>query len=324
MQLMVTTRAAGGEGWVRGLTAFVAVAGLMLAGMTADAAIRHRYSFGTDGLAEDSVGMADGTLMNGATVSGGELRLTDTGMNGQAAQHLSLLADGANGINIAGFNALTVEMWATTTNTNNWVRYFDIGSHNIIDQDPPNMDPAEGGFAGNSIFATVDAGGANTIRLAISNVDLSNIPSQAGFDDEQRVNVTPALQSPENVEHHIVFVFDDPNDAMQIYLNGLPLATSISSQPPGATSITHTLAALQDDGALPGLTDFALIGAALYGDDPWDGSFNEIRIYDMAASQGDVLASFARGPNGAAIPEPATALLLLAGLAGITCIRRGR
>jgi hypothetical protein len=92
-----------------------------------------------------------------------------------------------------------------------------------------------------------------------------------------------------------------------------------------SNSITHTMSVLQDDGALPGLTDFALIGAALYGDPGWIGSFNEVRIYDMAASAIDVAHSFVRGPNGSPIvPEPTAAVLLLSGLMGASVVRRRR
>lgn len=38
-------------------------------------ALAHRWSFNNDGQAEDSIGSADGTLFNGATVSGGKLTL---------------------------------------------------------------------------------------------------------------------------------------------------------------------------------------------------------------------------------------------------------
>lgn len=299
-------------------SAQLAVVALILTTTTALADIQHRYSFNVDGQAEDSVGDADGTLMNGATVSGGLVTLAG-GAAGQAGQHVALLADGANGINIAGYSALTVEIWAThNANTGNtWSRYFDIGSHNIIDQDPPNMDPAEGVNAGNSIFLTADAGGAAVAqRLAISNVDLSTIPSQSGFNNEQSTTFT-GPEAAALVEHHVVATFDEALDTMTIYLDGLQLAQS--------TSISHTMSLLQDDGALGGLTDFALIGAALYPDPSWAGTFNEVRIYDMVASAVDVAHSRVRGPNGTPIiPEPTAAVLLLSGLVGACVVRRRR
>jgi hypothetical protein len=209
-------------------SAQVAVVALILTTTTALADIQHRYSFNNDGMAEDSVGLAHGTLMNGATVAGGLVTLT--GGAGQGAQHVSLLADGANGINIAGYSALTIELWATHVSngggggnpSNTWSRYFDFGSHNIIDQDPPNMDPAEGGNAGNSIFLTEDVGNVAGAaqRMAISNVDLSTIPSQSGFSNEQNTTFI-GPESSINVEHHVVGVFDEATDTMSVYLDGL-------------------------------------------------------------------------------------------------------
>ena len=305
MLLKITTRSLCG----------LAVAGLVLANATAYADIAHRYSF-NDGTANDSVGLAHGTLLNGATVSGGLVTLT--GGSGQAAQHVSLLASGANGINIAGYSALTVELWAThNSNTgNNWSRYFDFGSHNIIDTDPPNMDPGEGTNAGNSIFMTPDRfGDADTSAQSfrISNVNLATIPSQSGFNAEQGTTFNGA-EAIAGVEHHVVATFDEATNRMAMYLNGVLLAQN--------TNATFTMSVLQDDGALAGLTDFALIGAALYGDPGFAGSFNEVRIYNMAANAAEVALSFARGPNGVPIPEPAAAMLLVMGLAGLVVARR--
>ena len=45
-----------------------------------EAGIIHRWSFNTDAMAEDSVGTAHGTLVNGAMVTGGQLVLTNAAM----------------------------------------------------------------------------------------------------------------------------------------------------------------------------------------------------------------------------------------------------
>src|SRR5262245_14387191 len=85
----------------------LAVASL-LAG-SAPAQLTHRYSFDTD--LSDSVGDADGTAMGDAFVLGGQalVNLTDAARNGR----IDFLANGASGININTYSAVTIEFWAT-------------------------------------------------------------------------------------------------------------------------------------------------------------------------------------------------------------------
>jgi len=165
----------------------LSVAGL-LSCQTADAALRHQYTFGganvgPGGTFEDLVGNADGKLFGNATISGGELILPGGGA-GITGDHARLLADGADGINIFNYNAVTFSTWATTTNINDlWARYFDIGFRNVPDANAPNDQAA------NSIFATINAlgnfpndpPGSNAglpfgPRFAISNVNTFGNP----------------------------------------------------------------------------------------------------------------------------------------------------
>ncbi len=69
--------------WVRTALALGCVAAL---GANAQAGIIHRWSFNTAGQAEDSVGSSHGTLVNGATVAGGQVTLT----NGVMAPYVNL------------------------------------------------------------------------------------------------------------------------------------------------------------------------------------------------------------------------------------------
>lgn len=61
------------QSWTRYLLACGLASALIL---PASASLTHRYSFTTD--ASNSVGGANGTLMNGATVSGGAVTLSGT------------------------------------------------------------------------------------------------------------------------------------------------------------------------------------------------------------------------------------------------------
>jgi rhamnogalacturonan endolyase len=86
--------------------------------------LSHLYTF-NDGLANDWIGTAHGTLFNGATVAGGQLVLANNGVtSGQAAvvQYARL------GANILSGGDATVEIWFTATDAANWARVFDVGN----------------------------------------------------------------------------------------------------------------------------------------------------------------------------------------------------
>ncbi|MBR5978847.1 MAG: hypothetical protein IK033_07615, partial [Verrucomicrobia bacterium] len=85
----------------------------------------HRYSF--NGNANDSVGTANGTLENGATISGGKLVLTPSDSAAANAQYVSLPL----GNYFDGQLAATVEVWAQLDNVNqdyNWCRLWQFSS----------------------------------------------------------------------------------------------------------------------------------------------------------------------------------------------------
>jgi hypothetical protein len=77
--------------------------------------LTHRYSFTLD--ASDSVGGADGTLQNGASILGGQLSL-----------------DGASGfVNlpndlVASYTSITIETWITDNGSAGWARIYDFGN----------------------------------------------------------------------------------------------------------------------------------------------------------------------------------------------------
>jgi hypothetical protein len=84
------------------------------------AVLTHRYSFNTDGDASDSVGGANGTLQNAATVSGGQLQLT-----GNNNDYLDL----PPGM-LTNYTSVTIDTWANLGAPNHWARiweFADIG-----------------------------------------------------------------------------------------------------------------------------------------------------------------------------------------------------
>jgi hypothetical protein len=84
----------------------------------------HRYSFEAD--AKDSVGSAHGTLMGGATISGGALNLT----GGNSGEYLDL----PNAL-ISTLTSATIEAYVTWTGAagGDWQRIFDFGSSNMAE-----------------------------------------------------------------------------------------------------------------------------------------------------------------------------------------------
>src|SRR4030042_848969 len=81
--------------------------------------LTHRYSFANGGgtVAVDSVGGQNGTLVDGASISGNAVQL-----------------DGSNdyvnlpGGLISGYTALSFEAWFTSTSTSSWTRVWDFGN----------------------------------------------------------------------------------------------------------------------------------------------------------------------------------------------------
>jgi hypothetical protein len=252
--------------------AFCLLAVVVVASMqsNADAVLRHRYNFNTDvaalGMFEDLVGNADGTLFGAATVAGGQLVLPGGGA-AKAGDHAQLLANGANGININTYTNASFESWVTVNDEAElWARIFDFGGHSI--SAPTN--------AGNSIFMTQNAGGANDVRFAISNVDIN---TQSGFQGEQTANTNTNLVN--GAETHLVGVFNGDANVMQLYVNGALVGTN--------NNATFQLELLQ--------TDFALLGAALYNDPSLNGSINDFRVYDHALTTSDIGKNSILGPE---------------------------
>src|SRR5690348_15889891 len=102
----------------------VACAALVMSSALSQGALTHRYSI-NDGTSDDAVGGANGSLINGATVSGGQLVFSPTANNGTNAnaatgQYMSLPS------NILQTRAFTLETWVTWRGGNAWQRILDF------------------------------------------------------------------------------------------------------------------------------------------------------------------------------------------------------
>jgi hypothetical protein len=165
----------------------------------ADLCLRHRYTFdGAGTLVTDSIGDADGTVVNAVLDGAGSVVLS----GGASDQYVSLPA----GI-ISSLVDATVEVWTTWNNsTDTWQRIVDFGS----------SDAAAGmqGLGQTYLFISPRAGGG-TLR-AVYSID--------SFFTESVVNGTAPLATA--VMSHLAMVVDDEAATLSLYLNGALVNTT--------------------------------------------------------------------------------------------------
>jgi Concanavalin A-like lectin/glucanases superfamily len=261
----------------------------------ARAALTHRYSF-NDGTAADSVGNADGTLSGNASIGGGQLSLNMGGTTRDGV--VNLLSSGADGINVNTYSALTVEFWATPNSAT----------------DPPGVAPnLNDGFSTAVAFGKINgtnAGLAGNYVLMqthrgddVSRGSISISDDGDPWTEESGAN---GAELNDQAEHQYVVAIDGTN--ISWYVDG----ALAGSNPLSATNMLSGVS-----------TEFARIGSAYPNDQNWAGMVNDLRIYDMTFSDADIRASYGRGADGAAIPEPVSAALAgLASLGGLALLRR--
>ncbi len=148
----------------------------------ANAAMVHRYSFDTD--ASDSIGGADGTLVNGASVSGGQA-LFD-GSNDYVNLDASTIA-------IDTFTTLTIESWWTHDDLTRWQRVFDFGD-NTSDY---------------LFYSPVgEPGGSSNPNQVIG---LKNNPTEQALEETGKLAAG---------SYHMAMTFDDATNTIKYYVNG--------------------------------------------------------------------------------------------------------
>ena len=217
------------------------------------AAPAHRYSF-NDGTANDSIGTLHGTLVNGAATASGALTL-----DAATQQHVSFPSNDIAALGAAN-GAVTIEAWGRYTSTGAWSRIYDVGDVGAAD---PNV-------GRNYIFISPQSG-AGTTRAAISDAD-------PGFNDE---NFADGAATTNNVNVHIVAVFDDANDNLSLYINGVAA---------GGATMNNALSTVN--------ATRAYLGRSLYLNDPYlTGSIDEFRVYNYALTRNQALGNFQAGPN---------------------------
>ncbi|HOQ04002.1 MAG TPA: hypothetical protein PKY88_02140 [Anaerohalosphaeraceae bacterium] len=182
---------------------------LLLAGLLvwpASAAITHRYSFTSD--ASDSVGGADGTLVNNPAIANGQIQF----FGGTDAAGAFVNLPGST-IAINTYSQLTIEYWSTQTTDNGWTMTTSFG------------DTWGNGYGMNYLFLT-SGRGDNVARAAIANTPDSDAP----WGDEVGVN---GPEYNDSIEHHYVMTVDGTNVAL--YIDGVLQGTA----PLGSTTLAN-------------------------------------------------------------------------------------
>jgi hypothetical protein len=273
---------------------------------TAQADLTHRYSFGTD--ASDSVGGANGTLFNVATVSGGQLQLNNPPFSGPstAGGYLSLPPS-----SLPSSGCVTIESGFTFTGSGFFTEDYTF-SNNNNDTTPP------GASFGQYLMHTISApqpasppGGPNTGGSHIaqslagygSGAETDAFGTTPGIgaggggylDDGGTYMSATVIDGAAGTLSYYVFRVSDGVGGIQQTIPAIPLSSYTFSN------------------AYLGRSAFAV-------DNSTSGSVDEFRIYNDAHSTSQIFADFAAGPN--VVPEPASFALL--GLGALAFILRRR
>lgn len=255
---------------------FMLTALLALASVDASATLLHRWSFDSDG--SDSVGGANATLLNGASISSGALQLD--GVNDYA----NLPIDST----LSTLGSFTIETWASYDNLTAWGRILDFGNGGRVSF------PATG-----NIYLTGSA--EFQVGNPVSFATFLMTPTSTTGPFEQLV--AGAIPGPGEELHYAITV-DADTQIGSFYINGVRVVNQSYTLTPADV--------VADDG-----NEQNWIGQSRWlQDDYMDGSVNELRIYNSVLSEGEVSASYLAGP-GVVVPEPRTWALFGLGLAFI-------
>jgi glucose/arabinose dehydrogenase/mono/diheme cytochrome c family protein len=252
----------------------------------------HRWSFTGNGSAVagtvlvDSVGSANGTVVGqGATFSGGALRLPGTTNGDVAPSAISAYVDLPNGLVSTRENA-SFEFWATLHSNRSFQRLFDfgrmtrsgMGTGAAAGEIRPDASGAPGGTsADDSMFLAVtrSSNATNTQQLT---------GRLNGTSTSVLSNATLTL----GTQYHIVAVFEQGVGASAAtggrwswYLNGNQTAS---------TDLPFRLNQIEDVNVWLGRSQYS-------ADLQANLSYNELRIYGRALTPEEIAANRAAGPD---------------------------
>ncbi len=196
----------------------------------------HRYSFEAD--AKDSVGTAHGTLIGGASISGGALVLA----GGKQAQYLDL----PNSL-ISGLTNVTIEAFVTWTGSGygDWQRIFDFGTSDLGE----NMQ----GSGSKYLFLS-----ARTFRACYT----SATPKSEVFTDS-------GVPFPDSTPTQVAVVVNASTKKLELYLEGNGVGTTALDLPLSAIpDVNNWIGRSQyapDDYFGGKISEFRIYDAALTG-----------------------------------------------------------
>jgi hypothetical protein len=229
--------------------------GLLLLVGESSAALVHRWSFDTDGT--DSIGSADASLMDGASVSGGQLQLD--GSNDYAILPIDSI--------LSTLGSSTFEAWVTYDLLASWGRIFDFGNGNAASS------PGAGYFF---LTGSPNYGSGPTAFAQFSITETTSASSE---------NVYAGALPGGGTELHYAVTIDGGSNTATVYIDGSEkLSGSITLTPEDVVSVDGT------EHNWLGRSRFT-------SDAFLDGSINEFRIYDSALTGDAIASSFALGPN---------------------------
>ncbi|HUO09067.1 MAG TPA: PEP-CTERM sorting domain-containing protein [Phycisphaerae bacterium] len=271
----------------------------------ASAGLVHRYSFTTD--ASDSVGAANGTLVNTATVSGGSLQLNNPNFSGPstAGGYLSMPAS-----ILPSSGSVTIESWFTFTGSGFFTEDWTF-SNNANDTNPPGAN--NGQYFMHTISAPQGgpnpAGGGSHVAQALAGYAGGEIDA---FGTTVGLGAGGGGYLDDGGTYFSATVIDGTAGTLSYYV----------------MRVSDGLGGLQDTVAAIPLSSYSFTNAylgrsAFAGDNSTSGSVDEFRIYNNAASASDIAADFAAGPN-VVVPEPGSLLITGIGTLCLMSRRRGR
>lgn len=225
-------------------------------------ALAHRYRFSASGTtATDARGSASGIVVGTQTHSSGVLVLAGV----QTDQYVDL----PNGI-VSSLTNATFEAWITWDGISNWERIFDFG-------DSDGASEGDQGLGASYIMLSPRVNVTETMRAAYA----ANGPDSAVFVDAP-------IALPIGGKHHVALVFDDSNDALRIYVDGVLQGSGL---------MTGSLSSIRDKNNWLGRSQYVL-------DPELGGALHEFRIYDSALSEAQIALSFASGSDPAFLTQP--------------------
>ncbi len=254
---------------------------------SADAALRHRYSFSEGVTANatgrtiiDSVGGRNGMVI-GPAAGGGVPTATATQVvlpGGPSAT--SPYVDLPNGI-VSALTDATFEAWYTINTAQAWSRVFDFGSTTGGELNAPG-----GGSNGQDFIFYAPMRGTDiaTQRVGFGNDDPMSLGGAPGAVAGGFSDLDPEFTHVIGTQYHAAVVIDadggGPGIATQtLYINGVPAPDGAGG--PATINSAHQLANLNDVNNWLGRSNWTQ-------DSNFGGSFNEFRIYDNALSASDV------------------------------------